>query len=409
MNLVFFLFIATIFSLVLGEYGQFPFGQTTFSVSLTDILLALSLFSMLIWKIAIKKDLSVPKIFFLIAGFWGAGFLSLVFSGNLGGIFYLLRFVLYSSVFYLAYFLSKTRILGFSEFKNLVMTLCVAVAVLGFIQLLLFPDLEVLSPYGYDPHKYRLFSTFLDPNFAGATISFGLILSLGSLLHSKTPDLSSLLKTRRIEIVTILILFISLVLTFSRSAYLMFFSAAIILFLFKKKQLLVPLLLIPLVLYFVFPRFAERIEGLITLDKSASERIYSWDKGVALFKINPLTGVGFNNIRDASADLKLLKTYSSDGGNSGSGVDSSLLFVLATTGVAGFVLFTVFLGNIFLKLIKKIKAGGKGLSLTMLSLFTGLLVNSFIINSLFFPALMVLWFSAAGLVYGLSEGEGEGS
>jgi O-antigen ligase len=409
MNLVLFLFIASVFSLGLGEFGQFPFGQTQFSVSLTDILVALTAIFIVIWKIGIKKDLSMNKIFYWLAGFWVIGFLSLLLNGNFSGGFYLLRFIMYSGIFYVVFHLAKSKILGFGELSDIFKFVSLLIAGLGFLQLIFFPDLEVLSVYGYDPHKFRLFSTFLDPNFAGTFISFGLILSLGTMLHTKFELFGNFLKLRKPEIVVFITLFTALILTFSRSAYLMFFSAAFILFAFKKKLLLIPLFLVPLILYLIFPPFSQRIEGLINLDRSASERIYSWDKGLALFRLNPVVGIGFNNIRDVSQKNNLIKTFSVDGGNSGSGIDSSLLFVLATTGIAGLIALGGFLGKTLFKMLGDIQKNKKTLPITLIAVFAGLILNSLFINSLFFPAVMVIWFSLLGLYYGLGEGDGDAS
>lgn len=409
MNLILFLYIAVIFSLSLGEFGQFPFGQTQFSISITDLLIAFNLTIVLVWQVGIKRNLVIPKHFYLLAGFWIAGFLSLLFSFNFSGWLYLLRFIIYSGIFYLVYHLVRSGILGKEEFLRLIKIVCLTVAILGFIQFIFFPDLDAWSIYGYDPHKNRLFSTFLDPNFAGTFLSFGLVIVINKLSFFKSNPLSSYLRDNRSDVIILGLLLTALMLTFSRSAYLMFFSAVFILFLFKKRLLLIPLFLVPLILYLIFPPFSERINGVITLDKSASERIYSWDKGLVLFSQNPITGIGFNNIRTASEELNLTKTYSADGGNSGSGVDSSLLFISATTGILGVISFSAFLGKIIISFLGNILQKKFTDDLMFFSIFAGLILNSFFINSLFFPAIMVLWFSCLGLYYGLAEGEGEGS
>ena len=167
MNLILFLFIATFFTLSLGEFGQFPFGNTDFSVSIFDILLTLSLSTALIWNIAVKKNLKLPRNFLYLIIFWAIAILSLFFSLDLSGWLYLLRFIIYSATFYLAFHLVKSKILSLNEFLTLIKITSITLAVLGFVQLIFYPDLGVLSDLGYDPHKYRLFSTFLDPNLLG--------------------------------------------------------------------------------------------------------------------------------------------------------------------------------------------------------------------------------------------------
>ena len=409
MYLPLFIFIALFFSLSLGEFGQYPFGQSSFSLSLTDGLMFLSLCVMLVWNIAIRKNLAVPKNFLWLVGFWLICLLSLLFSFNLSGWLYLFRFIVYSGAFYLAFHLVKSKILDLGEFLTLLKLVSLVIAALGLVQLIIYPDLEPLSGYGYDPHKYRLFSTFLDPNFVGTFLSFPVVFIAGNLLDQKFSGFKQFFYKNKFDLIAGLIILVSVILTFSRSAYLMLFAALFLLLVFKRKLLLIPLFLIPLILYLIFPPFSERINGIINPDKSASERISSWEKGLTIFQQNPLFGVGFNNIRDAAEQLNLNKTYSPDGGNSGAGVDSSLIFVMATTGIAGTAVFFLFLFKILFGSLSRILRKNYRYSLPFFAVSSGLILNSFFINSLFFPAIMVIWFSALGVFYGLGEGEGEGS
>lgn len=409
MNLILFLYIAVVFSLGLGEFGQFPFGQTGFSVSVTDFLLLLNLIVLLIWNFGVEKNLSSPKNFYFLCGFLMICFFSLLISLNFSGWLYLFRFIVYSGSFYLVFHLVKSKVLGQGEFLTLIKIVSIIIAVLGVIQLVVFPDLEPLSIYGYDPHKNRLVSTLLDPNFTGTFFSFVLIFTFTELLDKKFQNLGRYIADNKFNLFTSILLSLSTILTFSRSAYLMLFTGLFILLVIRKKLLLVPLFLFPLILYLVFPPFSARLNGVINLDKSASERILSWEKGLTIFQQNPLFGVGFNNIRQAAENLNLNKTYSADGGNSGAGIDSSLIFVMATTGIAGIAVFFLFIIRILFDCIKRIALRKYNFNLPFFSGFAGLLINSFFINSLFFPAIMVLWFSALGVFYGLGEGEGEAS
>lgn len=397
MNLNFFLYIAAFFSLSLGEFGQYPFGQTQFSISATDILLTLAICTILIWNIGIKKNLKMPKVFFILAGFWAIGFFSLIFSFNFSGFLYLFRFIIYSSILYLTYSLIKSGIFSTGEFLNLLKITSLIIAILGLFQIIFFPDLEVLSLLGYDPHKNRLFSTFLDPNYTGTFLSFSLIFMVYELLTVKFKSFKTFFNENRLNLISASILFLSIILTFSRSAYLMLFSALFILLTLKRKMLLVPLFLIPFILYLIFPPFTQRLNGIWDIDKSASERFYSWEKGLIIFQKNPVLGVGFNNIRDYSQSLNLIQSFTPDGGNSGAGIDSSLIFILATTGIIGILAISGFLGKIYFSLITSVFIKKKEFNLPILAIFTGLLLNSFFINSLFFPPVMFLFYSILGI------------
>lgn len=406
MYLTLFLFIAAFFSLSLGEFGQFPFGQTSFSVSLTDVLLTLNLAVVLIWNIGIKKNLEIPENFFLLVLFWATAFFSLLINFNFSGWLYLIRFIIYSATFYLSFHLVKSGILGKAEFFKLLKLTSLIILSLGLGQFVFFPDLSSLSIYGYDPHKNRIFSTFLDPNFTGTFLNFGLLVSIYEMSLRPFKRLKQFFSENRFNLFFAVFAFVSVILTYSRSAYLMLFSALFLWLLIRKKLLLIPLFLTPLILYLIFPPFAQRIEGGFLVDESASERFYSWEKGLTIFQQNPFFGVGFNNIREAGEKLNLNKTFSPDGGNSGGGIDSSLIFIMASTGIAGLIAFGIFAGKILYEFAKKIIQRKVGIHNLLLPLLAGLIINSFFINSLFYPQVLFLWCSILGLFYGLGEGEG---
>ena len=66
-----------------------------------------------------------------------------------------------------AFILSQNK-----DFKSLVKKLIIFIGIfivgLGFIQFLFYQSLRNLFYLGWDEHLYRMFSIFLDPNFAGA-------------------------------------------------------------------------------------------------------------------------------------------------------------------------------------------------------------------------------------------------
>lgn len=442
MYLILFLYIAAFFSLSLGEFGQFPFASD-FSISLTDILLGLNLTALLIWNVAIKKNLKLPGSFVYLIFFWSFLILSLLFSLNLSGWLYLLRFVIYSSALYLTYSLIKTGILNLKEFLSMLKVTSIALSIIGLLQLLFFPDLEPLAALGYDPHKYRVFSTFLDPNFFGTFLSFSLTIFIYDLISKPFNNLKTLFKENKWQIISSSLLGLTILLTFSRSAYLMMGISLGIILLFKNLKLLAVFAVLFMVLYFTFPAFNDRITGALNIDKSAAERFLSWDKGLTIFQYNPFFGVGFNNLREYSIDNDLLRTYSSDGGNAGAGIDSSLIFVLATSGLFGFLMFMIFLIKVILNMVSSLTSDSKSfytlklepfkilkrvyelpglsrwykedsarpgfkyvdLSLPMLALTAGLVAGSFFINSLFYPSIMFIWYSLIGVFYAQSEKE----
>lgn len=392
MHLVKFLTIGVIFSIVLGEFGHYPFGESNFAARLTDILLGLTLGFLAIWQIGIKKEVLIPKGFFLIVLFWLVGLLSLIFAENFNGFFYLLRFILYSLSFWLGYSLIKTKIIKLNELIKYLVAIGIVLALLGFIQLLIYPDFEFLTIYGFDPHRFRLASTFLDPNFAGAFLTTILLFTFYNISSN-----------RIIFVQTLLI--ISIFFTFSRSALLMLFTGVFILGVMKNRLLLLSLFLSIILIYLFVPSTSERLYSGLTIDKSARERIISWENGLYVFRQRPILGVGFNNLRQVLADKNLIKVYSEDGGHAGAGIDSSFIFLLATTGIIGFIAYLSWwfflLKN---KLIRNFTQNYAAVIST--ALVMSLFINSQFINSLFYTPIMFVVYLFLGAVDGL-EDQGE--
>lgn len=386
MYLVWFLTIGAFLSIVLGEFGQFPFGSTT-SVGLTDILLFLVLGFLAIWQVGIKREVRFDKLMGLLVGFWVVGLLSLAFSGNWRGGVYLLRFIAYSSSYYLGYSLIKSRVINIESLFKLIIWVGVLLVIGGFIQLVLLPDLNILSEFGYDPHKNRMTSSLLDPNFLGVILNISFVGCLYLMTKYKS----------RIYWIWIVVLGMAVVLTFSRSAYLMFGINILLLGILKFRKLLVAVVLSLVILMVFVSRFSERIMGGFSLDESASERFESWEGGIKIFQSSPIIGVGFNNIRDSKERLNLFKVFSVEGGNSGSGVDSSLLFVAATTGIVGVVIYIAW-GVLVIREIKD-----KELRIFITILVVSLIVNSQFINSLFYPGVMLIMYTMLGFAKGVKE------
>lgn len=386
MNLVWFLAFGAFGGVVLGEFGRFPFGGGNISITILDILLSLTLVFLAIWQIGIKKDLSFLKILKSLIPFYLIAFLSLIISLNLKGSLYLFRFFIYSFSFWLGYSLIKSKITNLKKINNLIIFSGIFLSILGFLQLLTFPDLEFLTIFGFDPHKYRLVSSFLDPNLLGAFLNICLGISLYSYFKEKS----------KLFIILSLILSLAIILTFSRSAYLFLAIQIFLWAVFRMKKIILFSLIFLVLISLLIPRFKERVVGGLYIDSSAKERIESWQDGLTIFRKNILLGVGFNNLRDAYQDTNLLKTYSLTGGHSGAGVDSSFIFILASTGILGFVAYGYFIIHLF-----KFKTDDDLLKYTQNILLVGLLLNSQFINSLFFTPIMFIVFTWLGAIRGL--------
>ncbi len=393
MNLVRFLLIGSLLALSFGELGRYPFGATSGSVLALDLFVGITALFFVIWlvisKISITKTL--PLVVKLLLAFWIIATISLLLAGLslplveiAKGATYLVRFVSYSSLMFVAWHIKKA---GQSE--PIYQSLLIAgglLFLLGLIQYQYFADFEWLTTYGFDPHKSRLASTILDPNFFGTMLVIFLATVLLYFIEKKKNLWFYLYSS---------LMIIGVILTYSRSAYLMLVTFLFCLGFFYQRKLLV--LLIPAIIVVVvfIPRIQQRVVGALVVDQSASARVESWQNGWTVFQSAPLVGVGFNTYRYVQTEMNLIKSYSSDGGHSGAGVDSSLLLVLATTGIVGLLSYfgwwLVLLKHYFLQKTTK--------SWIMLSLLISLLLASQFINALFFPSIMVLYFILIGLTY----------
>ncbi len=365
MHLIRFFFYGCFIALIIGEFGRYPFG-TSGGVQLMDVMVLLTLLLFLIWKVINKEKIVLPFVWKWLWPFYGVGLLSLLISVSffpvmdvVKGVLYLLRFFLYSSILLIVPSVPNP--------KKILITTGVAVALLGFLQFLFFPNFEFLTQFGFDPHQYRLTSTFLDPNFVG--IFLVIILSL--TFEKKMWGTSAIIA-------------VAILLTYSRSTYL--FLGILLLgwgMTTSKKFLLIFLTCVVLGLF--IPRVSERIMGGFTVDSSAVERFESWQDGWRVFQNYPLIGVGLGNYRVAQEQLNLFKVYSPEGGHAGGGVDSSLLFVLASTGVIGLGCYLWFWFQVFRK--------KKNLRIIIIGLF----IASQFVNALFFPPIMLLYFTLIGM------------
>ncbi len=421
------IFLILLFSLIIAQFGAInvgPFAQ----MFLHDVMVIILVLSWLVYSLFIRKKFFIPSLFLPILIFllWafvtlvlGASRLSLSPNEFLISLMFLLRLATYVSVFLIVFDLvrgeAKTTILIIKSF----VIITVIVSLLGFLQLIFFPSPEnVALSVGWDPHRGRLFSTFLDPNFVGAFIGINLI-SMLLLFQFKFKNFDSF---KPFLYAAILISTPALSFTLSRSAWLLFTASNVVLGAFKGKFFLVLILVFLIATFIAVPRAKDRLlpfvsvitidnrsvgERIESIDRSALARIGSWDRGSTFFLENPLTGVGFNTLRYASAKYGFFGEEGDLGPRSGAGVDSSLLFVLATTGIIGFGIFFLvgvkILKDSFSAFRNKTSELGSFLGLLVFSAFIGLLFESNFINSIFYPQIILWLLTVLGLFYATRE------
>ncbi|MBI2414679.1 O-antigen ligase family protein [candidate division WWE3 bacterium] len=379
------LFKLSLFTLCLGQLAILA-RLGDFKLYVFDLVVSLYAVLGCYLFIVVKKNFYIgkPYVYFIFFVAWAIltlpfGLTNLNDSQVLASIFYLARFIIYLVAVLVTSNLLKMNILGQKTFLTHLFNSSLFIAVAGFVQLILIPDFTKLDPIlGLDPHKNRLASTFLDPNFAGGYLSLVVAIAIGSYLFEFYRwDIKRF-------ILYILIPISAIFLTFSRSSWAMLAVSIFIYGIFKSRVLLILSLLIIFGAYFAVPRVQTRISGITDPADSAAFRLTSWQNAISISKDNLLFGVGYNTYRYIQRDYGFIEAGES-GGNSGAGADSSLLLVLATTGLVGFVffvfpIFKVVLEAFFVKW-----------NLVLISVFGSLLLHSQFVNSLFYPPMLFIW------------------
>lgn len=372
----------------------FPFGELIrFTVSDNVIVKPIDIVAgiLLLWTIFLyiknkKFQLSLKPYYFY---FPFVGLISLLINSYwlntlelFASFLYLLRWVSYMSIFFAMLQVDQ-------KFRNKIMLFLFIdgfiVVLIGFLQYFFYPNLNNLFYLGWDNHLYRLFSSFLDPNFVGAFFVLFFIF-IGGLLFNN-------LKNKKIVVfytVSLVLTFIAIVLTYSRSALIMLIVSGVLFFILKKKKKIIFLLLGSIVLFIIISSPFFYIENLnLFRSYSSLSRINYTEKGLIIFKDNPLIGVGFDSYRYAQYKYHFEKPVNQNPVHNASGTDNSFIFILATTGIIGFFAYCY----LWFRLFKKIKGDSNKYSAVFIASATGLLVDSFFNNSLFYPEIMMwMWY-----------------
>lgn len=241
------------------------------------------------------------------------------------GIIYLVRlisYVIFSRIVAIQFGIKQNK-------KDLIydslIVVGIFIAVFGWIQYFIFPDLRFLKSFGWDDHYLRLVSTFLDPAFTGILLVLAEILVLVKTLSKKTV----------FNYFLNILFVLTILFTYSRSSFIAF--AVTLVFLFLKFRMKFIFLLLGLFLVFIPLLPKENSEGTnLTRTYSINQKFINYDESLKLIKQSPLFGVGFDNL--CIAKQRFLKEQNTQS-HTCSGLDNSVLFIIATTGIIGLVVF----------------------------------------------------------------------
>lgn len=390
------LFDLLIFSLPFGVISRINIYPNAF-IYLHDIFASIIFIIFLVRLLAGKIKIENKKLFKYAAIFVGVGLVSLILNSKylttqafVTSFLYVVRYVIYASLL----FSVPVELVHFKKYLNVKLVSAGAMfVVFGFIQYFYYPDLRNLYYAGWDEHLYRLFSTLLDPNFAGMFLVLIFLLFFGNALqHREEKNRDKFALFSILSVATLVAVYF----TYSRSAFLaLIVGVGAMLFVTKRKKVILPALILLIVVLFLFSN--SKLEGLnLFRTASSNARIHSVEEAGQIIQRNPILGVGFNAYRYAQQRYGIRAVNGDRITNADAGTDNSYLFVLATTGIVGLAVFMGFIIEVIRQLSRNIVSRDV-LSIVALPSFLALLVGTLFLNSIFFPVIMAWMFILIGV------------
>lgn len=368
------IFIFVLFLLVFGEIFRLEFGNGIIVRPVDFGIIALSIL-WLISKFIKNKKINKKNIYIPILCFAGFGALSLLINyPNLSinqffiSLMYLVRWIAYAGMFFVV---SDFDIHFREKISKILIIVGSLVVGLGYIQYFLYSSLRNLYYLGWDEHMYRMFSVFLDPNFAGAFFVLFFLFLINKFLQKKSSIIGLL------SALTLGAVF----LTFSRSALIMLVISSSLFFVLLNKKIWIVLLLGITILALSISSRYFNIENINLFRIASSEARLETAKGaLQIIRNNPVFGVGLNAYRYAQFKYGFRNEVNITS-HADAGTDNSFLFVLATTGIVGFMMYLF----MWFRMLKTASILG-------IASVLGVFVDSMFINSLFYPFIMLwLW------------------
>jgi len=371
------------FAFILFPFGlllryEFVFRGIRIPINMFEIILLVLSLIFIIKNINILSKYSLLIDFIYIFIFSQLLALSIFgFSGILAGLIYGVRLLLFV-IFYLH--LKNSQ----SVSKLLLSKLSAAIffaAIFGWVQYFLFPDQRSFVAWGWDDHLYRLVGTFFDPGFLGLILSLGVLINVNWYFKSK--NIMDLVKT---TFLTITMLF-----TYSRASYLALFLGLLVLMLgLKRMKYFFTTIALLLGFILILPRPSSSGVELERL-YSVFDRVGNYKETLTLVSKSPVFGLGINNICKARG---MFLSDTNPLSHSCNGSDSSLLAIIAMSGVVGLFIFLNYLWKYYKNLQKKDRVFILSIALTTF-------IHSQFNNSLFYPWIYFV-LAVIGVTYGVS-------
>jgi O-antigen ligase len=287
------------------------------------------------------------------------------FADILPGLLYFLRLFFYFGFFVVVYNFVKNSSAIARRLYLALIGLSLTIAIIGWVQYFVFPDLTALKYLGWDDHLYRLVGSFLDPGITSIFLVFGAILTIADFDKKKKWPSAAL----------ILFFLVSLAFSYSRAGYLAILASGLYIFWkFANLKNFIFLTAGFLLLLYFLPRPAGvgvKLERVFSI----STRLQNYQQTTLIWSKSPLFGIGYNNLC-----LARQKYFASEpASHACSGSDNSILMLLATTGIVGLMIFV----NLLVAFWRVV--GKSRFSLAFRTSALAILVHSQFTNSLFYP------------------------
>lgn len=381
-------------SLILGQLGRVPLANQGGGVLLSDIAnVVVILYAMSFPRTCLPAGRRRESTPVFIAPFliWSL-FILLLHIGSLSGsdllisLSYWMRLAtslaLLPAFFALFSYQDNKKLL-----KPLMLMLVGALVILGYAQLLIYPSMQS-SLSGWDPHIFRMFGTWLDPNFFGAFLAMTL------------PYILLLLrKSRWMAWCVPISILIAILLTQSRSTFIALLIAIMMcgciallrsqLSLVAKRVLALAMILGVASIALGVTVLGDRAENIFLHDPTIALRsdAYTvvWRN---LVEPNIFLGVGYNAYQFAAKDAGIIGNFSI---HSRAGSDSSILTLLVITGIIGLTLFLAPICIAVAYHVRRFLVGKQLYSLCFVWASVVLLIQSQFTNSLLYSHILMTY------------------
>jgi O-antigen ligase len=238
--------------------------------------------------------------------------------------------------------------------------------------------------FGYNILKLKAGFVYRNGGLAGMLMNYAhnlamfQVLLTGLLIYWK--DVEKYV-SRNFLIVTWVINFLGLYLTYTRGTWLAFLVALPFFLIRKNVKVFVVCSLALVVIGFGAYKFAGQS---MVRPQSDIERISQWKAAYAGFKERPVFGLGYLNFEKMATDLK--KKYNIEAQNFGGHAHSNYFEMLASTGAVGFLFFMLWQIAWFVEMVKRNDLVGKiGLPFIVAFMIGGLTQATFTLGAnLFF-------------------------